>query len=196
MTFVLPPLPYSSEALEPHMSARTFSYHHGKHHAAYVNTANTLVKGTPYEKLSLEDAIKASHGKDGKIFNNVAQIWNHTFFWNSMTPAYRAPEGALKDAIARDFGGLDKLRTTFVEKGVGQFGSGWVWLIARKGELEVTSTKDAECPLVTGGTALLTCDVWEHAYYLDQQNDRKGFLETFFDKLANWSFAAGNLAGA
>lgn len=192
MTFSLPPLPYAAEALEPHMSAKTFSFHHGKHHAAYVSKANELVAGTPFEKLSLEDAIKQSHGKDQKIFNNTAQIWNHTFFWNSMTPSYRAPQGALADAIKRDLGGLDKLRATFVDKGVGQFGSGWVWLIAKNKELAVVSTKDAECPLVTGGVALLTCDVWEHAYYLDKQNDRKGFLETFFDKLANWSFAEEN----
>ncbi len=196
MTFVLPPLPYPAEALEPHMSAKTFSYHHGKHHAAYVNKANELVKGTPFESLSLEDAIRQSHGKDQKIFNNTAQIWNHTFFWNSMTPAYKAPQGALADAITRDFGGLEKLRTAFVDKGVNQFGSGWVWLIAKNKELAVTSTKDAECPLVTGGVALLTCDVWEHAYYLDKQNDRKGFLETFFDKLANWQFAEANLKTA
>lgn len=193
MTFSLPPLPYPAEALEPHMSAKTFSFHHGKHHAAYVNKANELVAGTPFEKLSLEDAIKQSHGKDQKIFNNTAQIWNHTFFWNSMTPSHRAPQGPLADAITRDFGGLDKLRAAFVDKGVNQFGSGWVWLIAKNKELAVVSTKDAECPLVTGGVAILTCDVWEHAYYLDKQNDRKGFLETFFDKLANWSFAEANL---
>ncbi len=195
MTFTLPPLPYDKSALEPHISARTLEFHHGKHHQAYVTKTNELVAGTELENKSLEDVIVAAWEKKNQaLFNNSAQVWNHTFFWNCMKPSGGGkPSGALAKQIEADFGSFEKFAEEFKNAGVTQFGSGWAWLVADKsGKLSVTKTPNAELPLVTGNTAILTCDVWEHAYYLDYQNRRPDFLATFLDKLANWEFAASN----
>jgi len=198
--FNLPELPYAHDALEPHISAETMNTHYGKHHKKYVDTLNDLVTGTPHEDAELEAVIKATSGaketKEKKIFNNAAQHWNHSFLWHSLTPDYdRKSENAVLTEIEGKFGSFEKFKTAFVEEGVGHFGSGWVWLVANGGSLEIMSTHDADLPLAHGKTALLTCDLWEHAYYLDYKSDRKGFLETFVDKLANWEFAQENFAG-
>lgn len=195
MAIELPPLPYAATALEPHISAKTFEFHHGKHHKAYVDKTNELIKGTELEGKPLEDIIVAAWEKKNQpLFNNSAQVWNHTFFWNSMKPSGGGkPTGKLAEAITRDFGSVEKFAEEFKAAGVGQFGSGWAWLVADKsGKLSVTKTPNAELPLVTGNTPILTCDVWEHAYYLDYQNRRPDFLQTFLDKLVNWEFAASN----
>jgi Fe-Mn family superoxide dismutase len=199
--FTLPDLPYAQKALEPHISAETMKTHHGKHHRKYVDTLNELVKGTTYEKASLDEIIVETSGSDDKkgkkIFNNAAQHWNHSFLWNSFTPDYdKFPDNEALAAIDQCFGSFDEFRTAFVEEGVGHFGSGWVWLVAANDRLEIMSTHDADLPLAHGKHAILTCDLWEHAYYLDYKSDRKGFLESFVDKLANWEFAAANLADA
>jgi Fe-Mn family superoxide dismutase len=200
MAFTLPPLPYPTNALEPHMSAKTFEFHHGKHHNAYVTKLNELVAGTEFEGKKLEDIILATAGKADKaaIFNNAAQIWNHTFFWNSMKPAGGGkPSGDLAKKIDSDLGGYDKFVEAFKTAATTQFGSGWAWLVLGKdGKLAVTKTANAELPLTKGDTALLTVDVWEHAYYLDYQNRRPDFVGTFLDKLANWEFVASNFANA
>jgi Fe-Mn family superoxide dismutase len=197
MPFELPALPYAPTALEPHMSARTFEFHHGKHHKAYVDTLNTLVVGTPFETSSLEEIIKATHGKDehAKIYNNAAQVWNHTFFWNSMTPqGGGAPTGDLAKLIDQSFGDLAGFKAKFKEAALTQFGSGWAWLAQTKdGRLEIIKTANAVTPLATGQKALLTCDVWEHAYYLDYQNRRGDMVQAFLDHLVNWDFAAKHL---
>lgn len=199
--FTLPKLPYNQNALEPHISAETMKTHHGKHHQKYVDTLNQLVKGTAHEDTALEDVIMATGdakaATDKKIFNNAAQHWNHSFLWQSLTPDYdRRSDNAVLTAIDAEFDSFDKFKKAFVEEGVGHFGSGWVWLVAGKDGLEIMSTHDADLPLAHGKHALLTCDLWEHAYYLDYKSDRKGFLETFVDKLANWEFAAENFADA
>ncbi len=199
--FTLPKLPYTQDALEPHISAETMKTHHGKHHKKYVDTLNTLVQGSAHEDASLEEIIMATSGSDDanakKIFNNAAQHWNHSFLWQSLTPDYdRNSENVVVAAIERDFGGFEEFKKAFVEEGVGHFGSGWVWLTIGSGGLKIMSTHDADLPLAHGKHALLTCDLWEHAYYLDYKSDRTGFLETFVDKLANWEFAASNLADA
>ncbi len=192
--FTLPPLPYDAEALQPVISAETLGFHHGKHHKAYVDTLNKLLAEAGVRPDSLEAVIRSA--SPGKLFNNAAQAWNHGFFWCSMTGEAVEPGGELKAAVEA-FGGLDKLRETFIETGVGQFGSGWAWLVWKDGALAVISTHDAETPLTQDGvTPLLVCDVWEHAYYLDHQNDRKGFIGAWFDRLANWTFAAEQLAAA
>jgi Fe-Mn family superoxide dismutase len=199
VAFELPPLPYEKSSLEPHMSARTLEFHHGKHHQAYVTALNGLVKDTPLAAKSLEAIMKETAGDAAKapVFNNAAQIWNHTFFWNSMKPnGGGAPVGELADRIARDFGSLEKFKEMFKQAAVGQFGSGWAWLIADKSELKIVKTANAMSPIVDGHPPLLTCDVWEHAYYLDYQNRRPDFVQTFLDKLVNWEFAAANLARA
>jgi superoxide dismutase, Fe-Mn family len=200
MAFELPPLPFDKSALEPHMSARTLEFHHGKHHRAYVDTLNKLIQGTGLEKESLEDIIMATAGDDRatqkKTFNNAAQVWNHTFFWNCLTPKGGAPTGELKKRMDAAFGDFDKFKEAFKKAGVDQFGSGWAWLVADDGTLKVRSTPNAVPPMVEGQTALLTCDVWEHAYYLDYQNRRPDFVQTFLDKLVNWEFVAECLAGA
>ncbi len=199
MAFELPPLPYDKTALEPNMSAKTLEFHHGKHHQAYVTNLNNLVKDTPLAAKSLEEIIKATAKDEAKagVFNNAAQVWNHTFFWSSMKPSGGgAPAGDLAQGITRDFGGLDKFKELFKAAAVGQFGSGWAWLVADKGELKIVKTPNAVTPLTSGQVPLLTCDVWEHAYYLDYQNRRPDFVQTFLDKLANWDFAAKNLAAA
>jgi len=199
MAFELPALPYAKDALEPHMSANTFDFHHGKHHNTYVVNLNGMIEGTDMESQSLEDIIKATAGDASKagVFNNAAQVWNHTFFWNSMSPnGGGAPSGDLAAAIDAAFGSLDGFKDEFKNAGATQFGSGWAWLVSEGGSLKVTKTPNAETPLTTGATPLVCCDVWEHAYYLDYQNRRPDFLQTFIDSLINWDFAAANLAGA
>ncbi len=200
MPFEHPALPYAPNALEPHMSARTFEFHYGKHHKAYVDTLNTLVPGTAWEKASLEDIIKGTHGDAGqiKIFNNAAQIWNHTFFWNGMKPqGGGAPTGDLAKKIDAAFGDLGTFKAKFKEAALTQFGSGWAWLVlTMEGKLEITKTANAVNPMALGQRALLTCDVWEHAYYLDYQNRRADMVQAFLDHLVNWDFAARNLDSA
>ena len=195
MSFELPALPYPDTALEPHMSAKTFSFHYGKHHKAYVDNLNKMIAGTPHEGKSLEEIIKSS---DGGVFNNAAQVWNHTFFWHSMKPAGGGkPTGAIAAKIDSDFGSFDKFKEAFSTAGATQFGSGWAWLVLKGGKLEVLKTPNAETPLTEAGvTPLLTMDVWEHAYYLDYQNARPKYIETFLNELVNWDFANQNLADA
>jgi Fe-Mn family superoxide dismutase len=196
MAFELPPLPWSESALEPHTSAKTISFHYGKHHQAYLNKLNELTKGTPQEKQSLEEVIRFAAKDKGALFNNAAQVWNHTFFWSSMTPKGGGePKGELAGMIRESFGGLDKLHEEFKNAAVGQFGSGWAWLVLDGSRLKVVKTANAELPLVTGQKALLNCDVWEHAYYLDYQNRRPDFVQAFLNHLVNWEFAAKNLKG-
>jgi Fe-Mn family superoxide dismutase len=197
--FKLPDLPYAYDALQPTISDNTLHFHHDKHHATYVNNLNDLLKTAGKAPSSLEEVIiESARGGEKKVFNNAAQIWNHTFFWTCMTPTKAAPTGELSDAITQAFGDVEKLKAAFVAEGAAHFGSGWVWLLAEKGgALSVKSTHDAE-DLVTQAdvTPLLVCDLWEHAYYLDHQNNRKGFLEAWFDALPNWEFAASQLAAA
>lgn len=198
MTFQLPPLPYKEDALEPHISARTMSFHYGKHHQAYVTNLNNLVQGTDLEKKTLEEIILATAGNADKagIFNNAAQVWNHTFYWHSMMPnGGGEPKGILASKIEKDFGSYDEFVKAFKQAGATQFGSGWAWLILDKdGTLKVTKTPNADLPLAHGQKALLTCDVWEHAYYLDYQNRRPDYIDIFLNHLANWDFAQKNLA--
>jgi len=199
MAFELPALPYAKNALEPHISERTMDFHHGRHHQAYVTNLNNLVKGSPAESQSIEELIKGSYKDTSKtgVFNNAAQVWNHTFFWNSMKPrGGGSPSGPVAQAIDRDCGGLDKFKEQFKAAAVGQFGSGWAWLVADGGKLKIAATPNAVNPLAEGQTALLTCDVWEHAYYLDYQNRRPDFVQTFLDHLVNWDFVAQNLSTA
>jgi Fe-Mn family superoxide dismutase len=200
MSFELPKLPYAQDALEPHISAETLGFHHGKHHNAYVTNLNGLVEGTEFEGKSLEQIMVATAGKADKagIFNNAAQVWNHTFYWHSMVPnGGGEPTGALAEKITADFGSFAAFVDAFKKAGATQFGSGWAWLVLSKdGKLEVVKTPNAECPLTDGHTPLLTMDVWEHAYYLDFQNRRPDYIETFLTKLVNWEFAAANLAAA
>ena len=196
MAFELPPLPYAKNALEPHMSAQTLDFHHGKHHQAYVTNLNNLVKDTPLAGQSLEQIIQATVKDESKagIFNNAAQVWNHSFFWNCMKPnGGGAPTGALAQKINAAFGSFDKFKEQFKQAAATQFGSGWAWLVSDGGQLKVTKTPNAVNPMAQGQTALLTCDVWEHAYYLDYQNRRPDFVQTFLDKLVNWDFVAKNL---
>ncbi len=200
MAFELPTLPYEKDALEPHMSAKTFEFHHGKHHNTYVVNLNGLLDGSDMAGKSLEEIIMATAGDSSKagMFNNAAQVWNHTFFWNSMKPGGGgAPSGDLAAKIDEAFGSLDKFKEAFKQAGATQFGSGWAWLVVGDGgKLEVVKTPNAENPMTQGKTPLLTCDVWEHAYYLDYQNRRPDFLAAFLDHLVNWDFAAENLANA
>lgn len=199
MAFELPALPYPKDALEPHCSAKTLDFHHGKHHQAYVTNLNKAIAGTDLESASLEDIIRKCAKDPAKagVFNNAAQVWNHTFFWNSMSPKGGGkPGGELAKMIDETFGGFDKFAEQFKAAAVGRFGSGWAWLVTQNGALKITSTPNADTPLVHDQTALLTIDVWEHAYYLDYQNRRPDYVQTFLDKLANWDFAAQNLAKA
>ena len=196
MTFELPSLPYADTALEPYYSAKTFSFHHGKHHKAYVDNLNKLLPGSPFESSSLEEIILAVAGDATKagFFNNAAQVWNHTFFWNCMKPGGGgAPSGALAAKIDAAFGSYEKFAEQFKAAAVGRFGSGWAWLVLDGGELKIMSTPNAETPMTGGKKALLTVDVWEHAYYLDFQNRRPDFVQTFLDQLVNWDFVAANL---
>ena len=197
MTLTLPALPYATDGLLPHMSPETFEYHHGKHHQAYVDNGNKLITGSEFEGKSLEDIITSSFGNNPGVFNNAAQVYNHTFFWNSMKPSGGgAMPGALAGMINDSFGSMDEFRTAFVQGGMTQFGSGWVWLVLKDGKLEIMKTPNAENPLVHGATPIITCDVWEHAYYIDYRNARPKFLESFIDNLANWEFAEANLSAA
>ncbi len=199
MTHKLPDLPYSQDALAPHINAQTLAIHHGKHHNAYVQNLNKLIEGTDLAGKSLEDVVKATAGKPDKasIFNNAAQVWNHTFYWHSMKPKGGGkPTGAIAQKITADFGSYEKFVELFSQAGATQFGSGWAWLCLKNGKLEVTKTANAETPLTMGMTPLLTMDVWEHAYYLDFQNRRPDYIKTFLEHLVNWDFANQNLAKA
>lgn len=198
MAFELPALPYARDALAPHISEQTIGFHYGKHHQTYVNNLNGLVAGTDLDGSSQEDLEKViTSAEPGGMFNNAAQIWNHTFYWESMSPSGGGdPDGDLKTAIEGAFGSVDEFKTTFVEKAKTLFGSGWTWLAKGSDGLEILQTKDADLPLAHGKTALLTIDVWEHAYYLDYQNARPAYIETWVDKLVNWEFAANNLSKA
>jgi Fe-Mn family superoxide dismutase len=194
MAFTLPPLPYDKSALEPHLSAETLEYHHDKHHAAYVNTLNKLIAGKPEESMSLEDIIMCSQGS---VFNNAGQHWNHTFYWSCMKPnGGGAPTGELAQAIKRDFGSPEKLFEELSNAAVTQFGSGWAWLVLDQGKLAVTKTPNADLPLKHGQKALLTIDVWEHAYYIDYRNQRPKYVDVFLKSLVNWDFALENLKKA
>lgn len=191
MTHVLPPLPYAKDALEPYISAETLEYHYGKHHQTYVTNLNNLIAGTEFESLSLEDIIRKA---SGGIFNNAAQVWNHTFYWNGLKPGGGEPTGALATAIDQSFGSFEKFKEDFTKTAVTTFGSGWAWLVKNAdGSLAVVSTSNAGTPLTSGQTPLLTCDVWEHAYYIDYRNARPKYVEEFW-KLVNWDFVAANFA--
>lgn len=185
MTFELPPLPYAQDALEPVISANTLSFHYGKHHQAYVNNLNNLIKGTKFENgYTLEQIIMES---DGGIFNNAAQVWNHTFYWESLGKGSATPQGELLKTIERDFGSFEKFKEMFSDASVKLFGSGWAWLVKDKeGKLSIRQTSNAANPLKEGFTPLLTCDVWEHAYYLDYQNRRPDYVKSFWD-IVNWN---------
>jgi superoxide dismutase, Fe-Mn family len=191
MEHTLPQLPYAPDALAPHISKETFEYHYGKHHQAYVTNLNNLIKGTEFEALTLEKIIKKS---SAGVFNNAAQVWNHTFFWNSMKPAGGGkPTGALAAAIDKKWGSFDAFKEAFTKSAVGNFGSGWTWLVKKAdGSVDIVNTSNAGTPETTADKALLTIDVWEHAYYIDYRNARAKFVETFLNSLANWDFAAKN----
>jgi Fe-Mn family superoxide dismutase len=193
MEHTLPALPYAKTALAPHISEETLDFHYGKHHQTYVTNLNNLIKGTEFENLSLEEIIKKS---SAGIYNNSAQIWNHTFFWSSMKPnGGGAPTGALADAINAKWGSFDEFKKAFQASAVGNFGSGWTWLVKKAdGSVDIVNMGAAGTPLTTGDKALLTIDVWEHAYYIDYRNARPKFVETFLASLANWDFASANFA--
>ena len=195
MEHTLPQLPYAKDALAPHISAETLEFHHGKHHQAYITNLNNQIKGTEYENLDLEAIIKKAPA--GGIYNNAAQIWNHTFFWNCMKPnGGGEPSGALADAIKAKWGSYDDFKKAFQASAVGNFGSGWTWLVKKAdGSVDIVNMGAAGTPLTTGDKALLCVDVWEHAYYIDYRNLRPKFVETFLSNLANWSFAEKNFAG-
>ena len=195
--FSLPPLPYPEDALSPTISANTIGFHYGKHHQGYVNKLNELVAGTPLADQSLEAVIKATAGKADQtaIFNNAAQVWNHTFYWNSLRPKGGGkPSGALAELIEKSFGDYDKFKAEFAKAATSQFGSGWAWLVKDGDKLIITKTSNADTPIAQGQKPLLTIDVWEHAYYLDYQNRRADYVAAVLDKLINWEFAAQNLA--
>jgi Fe-Mn family superoxide dismutase len=195
MAFTLPELPYAKDALSPTISAETIEYHYGKHHQAYVNNLNTLVPGTKYEKMSLDEIVKATNGQasEKKIFNNSAQVWNHTFYWHSLAPkAGGDPTGKIKDAIDKSFGSFADFKKKFSEAAANQFGSGWAWLVKTGDGLAIESTANAETPFASGKTCILTIDVWEHAYYIDFRNARPKYIEEYW-KLVNWGFANKNL---
>ena len=193
MQHELPKLPYAMDALAPYISKETFEFHYGKHHQAYVTNLNGLIKGTEFEGSSLEDIVRKS---SGGVFNNAAQVWNHTFFWNSMKPAGGGkPSGALAAAIDKKWGSFDAFKEAFAKSAVGNFGSGWTWLVKKAdGSVDIVNTSNAGTVLTTADKALLTIDVWEHAYYIDFRNARPKFVETFLNSLANWDFAAKNFA--
>ncbi len=195
MEHTLPPLPFAKDALEPHMSVETFDYHYGKHHQAYVTNLNKLIAGTPHESQDLVEIIRTSQGG---IFNNAAQVWNHTFFWSCLTPQGGGePTGPLAQAIQAKWGDFAKFKEAFTNSAVGNFGSGWTWLVRKAdGSVDIVNTSNAATPLTTTDVPLLTIDVWEHAYYIDQRNARPKFVETFLTHLANWSFAQDNFAKA
>lgn len=190
MTHTLAPLPYEMDALAPHISKETLEYHYGKHHQTYVTNLNNLVPGTEFENATLEEIVKKS---SGGVFNNAAQVWNHTFYWNSLSPnGGGEPSGKLADAIKAKWGSVDAFKEAFNKSAAGNFGSGWTWLVKKSdGSVDIVNTSNAATPLTTDDVALLTCDVWEHAYYIDYRNARPKYLETFW-KLVNWSFAEKN----
>ncbi|MET0180818.1 MAG: superoxide dismutase [Novosphingobium sp.] len=198
MAITLPPLPFDPRALEPHMSARTLEFHHGKHHQSYVDKTNELIAGTDYERLPLAEIVRRAHAAgDDKLFNQAGQAWNHDFLWQSLSPDGGAPEGRLKDLVNSSFGGFAEFGEAFKEKAVDHFASGWAWLCTEQGKLVVLTTHDADTPLVADGvTPLVTLDLWEHAYYLDHQNARPDFVDAFLKHMINWDFAAQNLAAA
>ncbi|MDY0882706.1 superoxide dismutase [Dongia soli] len=191
-THTLPELPYALDALQPHISKETLEYHYGKHHQTYVTNLNNLIKGTEFENASLEDTIKKS---SGGIFNNAAQVWNHTFYWHCLSPKGGGqPSGALADAINKKWGSFDTFKAEFTKVAVGTFGSGWAWLVKKSdGSLDFASTSNAQTPLTTADKPLLTCDVWEHAYYIDYRNKRPDYVGAFWN-LVNWDFVAKNFA--
>lgn len=193
MEHQLPALPFAKDALAPHLSAETFDYHYSKHHQAYVTNLNNLIKGTEFENADLEDIIKKS---SGGIYNNSAQVWNHTFFWNCLSAnGGGAPTGALADAINAKWGSVDEFKKAFQASAVGNFGSGWTWLVKKAdGSVDIVNMGAAGTPLTTGDKALLCVDVWEHAYYIDYRNLRPKFVETFLNHLVNWRFAEANFA--
>jgi Fe-Mn family superoxide dismutase len=194
--FVLPPLPYEATALQPVIGSTTVDIHYGKHHAGYLANLNDLVKGTPFAQMSLEDVVKASAGKPEHtaVFNNAAQVWNHTFYWGSMrAQGGGKPSGRIAQQIDASFGGYDAFRDAFSKAALTQFGSGWAWLVKKGDRLEVVKTGNAETPLTQGAVPLITIDVWEHAYYLDWQNRRKDYIAAWLDRLVNWEFAEKNL---
>jgi Fe-Mn family superoxide dismutase len=187
----LPPLPYDHYALEPHISSETLQFHYNKHHQTYVNKLNDMISGTKMETMSLEEIMKEE--PSGKVFNNAAQIWNHTFYWDSMTPDAGQPSQELSDAISAKFGSMEGFNSKFAEVATGQFGSGWAWLVKdASGGLDIVPSSNAENPLADNLTPLLVCDVWEHAYYIDYRNDRGKYVETFL-KVINWDFVQKNL---
>lgn len=191
MAFTLPPLPYAMDALAPHISKETLEFHYGKHHQAYVTNLNKAIEGTDQASASLEDVIRNSKGG---VFNNAAQVWNHTFYWNSLSPnGGGEPSGELRKAIEAKWDSLDAFKTAFSQSAAGNFGSGWTWLVKKTdGSLDIVNTSNAGTPLTTSDKPLLTCDVWEHAYYIDYRNARPKYLENFW-ALVNWEFAASNL---
>lgn len=195
--FKLAPLPWDDDALAPTISANTISFHYYKHHQAYVDMLNKLVEGTAFADLKLEEIVQKTDGaadaKEKKIFNNAAQVWNHDFYWHSLTPTKTAPSAQLDSAITAAFGSRDELIAKLAEAGRDQFGSGWAWLVSKDGKLSIEKTSNAETPMAKGVNCLLTVDVWEHAYYLDYQNARPKYLEAVLGKLLNWDFASANL---
>ncbi len=198
MTISLPDLPYGKSDLAPHISEQTLEFHYGKHHQAYVDKTNAAIKGTDLENSSLEEIVRHAAADDQGLFNNAAQVWNHTFYWNSMSPkGGGAPGGDIAKAIDEAFGDYEGFKKAFADAGATQFGSGWAWLAAKDGKLEVRKTLNAETPLTDPScTPILTMDVWEHAYYLDFQNKRPAYIDAFLDHLVNWEFANENLAKA
>ena len=195
MTIKLPELPYAMDALEPHISAKTMELHYGKHHRGYVDKLNKLIEGTQFEDLPLEQIIVSARDRaEIDILNNAAQAWNHTFFWQSLSPKGQSePAGRIRDLIEDEFGGIDKFKKEFRTAATSQFGSGWTWLVLDSGKLRIMSTSNADSPIGTHMTPLLTLDVWEHAYYLDYQNERARFVDAFLDKLIDWRFALDNV---
>jgi Fe-Mn family superoxide dismutase len=192
MNFDVPPLPYPKDALEPAIGRNTLEFHYEKHHKGYMTKLKAAIEGKPDADKSLEEIVKTAKGE---VFNNAAQVWNHTFFWESMQPdgGGAPPHGPVLDLLTRDFGGWDKFRIKFIQAGMKRFGSGWAWLVLQDGKAKIVSTANADTPLKSDVKVLLTADVWEHAYYLDYQNKRDTFLETFCDKLINWNFVLRNL---
>lgn len=193
-THRLPDLPYAMDALEPHISKETLEYHYGKHHKSYVDKLNELIRGTEFEQMPLEEIVRKS---SGGIFNNAAQAWNHTFYWNCLAPkAGGEPEGELATAMEKKWGPFDTFKATFTKSAVENFGSGWTWLVMKpNSELDIVNTSNAQTPLTSDAKPLLTCDVWEHAYYIDYRNKRPDYLKSFWE-VVNWRFAANNLADA
>ncbi len=191
MSFTLPDLPYAYDALNPYMSRETLEYHHDKHHLAYVNNGNNLLKGTEFEGKSLEEIVKGSFGKNAGLFNNAGQHYNHLHFWNWMKPnGGGSIPGELEKKIIEDFGSVEKFKEDFIAAGVGQFGSGWAWLSVKDGKLEVSKTANGENPLVYGATPILGADVWEHSYYIDYRNRRPDYMKAFIESLVNWDYVA------